>query len=163
MMWRVIGSPTVVGDVAVVTYGRGDFVAAIRIGGAGDTTDTAWIWNTEGAGGDVPSPIVHEGRVYALHDEATLACLDLQTGEKLWSQRVSRGREKYFASPLIAGDLIYCHRIDGVGFVGRLRDDGVDVVGQIDLGDDSVVTLVPIDGDRLLARTRRSLQLFGAE
>ena len=39
-MWRVIASAVIDGDIAFVPYGRGEYLAGIRLGGSGDVTAT---------------------------------------------------------------------------------------------------------------------------
>jgi outer membrane protein assembly factor BamB len=104
-MWRNIASTVVADGLAIVPYGRGDFLTALRLDGVGDVTATHKVWEKHGVGADVPTPAVHDGRIYVLHDEGRLACLELQTGDELWSANLPKSRHKCFASPVLAGDL----------------------------------------------------------
>lgn len=161
-MWRVIASPTLVDGVAVVPFGRGDFLAGVAFDHQDGTTKPRHAWTLEGVGADVPSPVGRDGLVYQLDEKGRMTCVVAATGEQRWSGRLPRSRATYFATPLLAGELLYCVREDGGGHVVRAAE-GLEVVGTIDLEDESVVTPVPLSDSRLLVRTRNRLYLFNAE
>ena len=71
--WRVIASPTVTNGIALVPYGRGKTVAAIKLEGSGDITKSARLWEKTGWGSDVPTPIGHNGRFLLLTDRCKMA------------------------------------------------------------------------------------------
>ena len=76
------------------------------------------------------------------------AC-DLRVGEELWSVDLPRNRNKYYASPVLAGDKLYCTREDGTIFVGRVTDDGFEQLAENDMGERIIATPVPIRGGLL--------------
>ncbi len=90
-----------------------------------------------------------------------MACLDFESGDVLWEDRLPRGRDKYYSSPLLAGGNLYCLRQDGMLFVVSAGDE-FQLVAENDLGDESVATPIPVDGT-LLVRTRNRLFRFGAK
>ena len=67
-----------------------------------------------------------------------------------------RAGKRYFSSPLLAGDKLYCPREDGVIFVGRVSDDGFELLAENDMGEPTIAAPVPIDGG-LLIRGREHL------
>jgi outer membrane protein assembly factor BamB len=156
-MWRVIASAAIGEGVAVVPYGRGDYLAGVRLGGNGDITETNRLWTKQRIGADVPTAVVHDGKVYALTDAGLVTCLDLVTGDEVWSANLPRNRNKYYASPVLAGDLLYCTREDGVVFVGRVSDEGFEQLAENSMGESIIATPVPIRGGLLL---RGSEHLF---
>lgn len=158
-MWRVIASATIVDGVAYVPYGRANFVAAVKIGGRGDITQQATLWNKQHASADVPSPVVADGKVYLLNDRGAVNCLAAASGDILWTGQLPRSNRKYYSSPLLAGNLLYCIREDGAAFVVDVTK-AFELVAENDLGDDTVATPVPV-GDSLLIRTRTKLFRFG--
>jgi outer membrane protein assembly factor BamB len=157
-MWRVIASAVIDGDVAFVPYGRGDRLAGIRLGGSGDVTSTNRLWEKEGRklGTEVPTPVVRDGLVYMLGDAGRVACFNIKTGDELWSDDLPRSGKRYFSSPLLAGDKLYCPREDGVIFVGRVSDNGFELLAENDMGEPTIAAPVPIDGG-LLIRGREHL------
>jgi len=156
--WRVIASPAIERGIAVVPYGRGEFLAGVRLGGAGDVTASNRIWEKQGRllGADVPTPVARDGRAYVLSDAGRVACLDVQTGDEIWTHSLPRNRHKFFSSPVLTGDKLYCAREDGAVFVGQVRDDGFELLAQNDMGESIIAQLVPIRGG-LLIRGREHL------
>ena len=157
-MWRVIATPTVTNGVALVPYGRAERLAAIQLGGTGDITKTARLWEKEGLGTDVPSPVAIDGAFFLLTDNGWLHKLDAKTGEESWRQRLPRSSSKYYASPLLAGIILYCVREDGMVFPLRLKDDGVDVMSENDMGERIIASPIAVNG---LLIIRGSQHLFG--
>ncbi|MFA7172351.1 MAG: PQQ-binding-like beta-propeller repeat protein [Kiritimatiellia bacterium] len=51
--WRVIASPLIDNNIAVVPYGREQWVAGVKLGGSGDVTATHRLWEKRGINTDV--------------------------------------------------------------------------------------------------------------
>ena len=62
------------------------------------------LWRNTKATSSFGSPIVHQGRAYYVNSSGVLYCLDAQTGETLYSERM---KESTWATPLGIGDRIY--------------------------------------------------------
>ena len=160
-MWRVIASAAVDDSVAVVPYGRGDFLAGINLRhAAGDITESHRLWVKEGLGSDVPTPLLDGDHLLLLTDKGQVHCVDKMTGNPLWAEQLPRGRDKYYASPILAGDTLYCTREDGTIMVGRLLDSGLQIVAENAMGEAIIATPIPIRG-KLLVRGERHLFLVG--
>ena len=100
---------------------------------------------------DVPTPVVANGKLYLLTDAGHVACLDLQTGSELWSADLPKNHNRYYASPVLAGDKLYCARIDGILSVGRVSDKGFELLADNnDMGERIIATPVPIRGGLLI-------------
>jgi outer membrane protein assembly factor BamB len=150
-MWRVIASPGFVDGIAVVPYGRTKFTAGIRLGGSGDVTGSARLWQRDDLGADCPTPVGRDGRAYVVSDRGEIHALDVRTGRDLWKGAIPRASASYYASPTLAGDLLYCAREDGMVAVVRVGDEGMEVVSQNQMGERIAATPVPVR-DRLLLR-----------
>ncbi|MEO0445285.1 MAG: PQQ-binding-like beta-propeller repeat protein [Verrucomicrobiota bacterium] len=159
-MWRVIASPGFVDDIAVVPYGRTKYCAAVRMGGTGNITDSARLWEHQGFGADCPTPVGKDGKVYLLTDRGAIHCLNAETGETIWEGAIPRAAAKYYSSPILAGDLLYCAREDGLLSVVKISVSGMEVLSQNDLGQRLAAAPVPID-DQLLVRGETHLFCFG--
>jgi outer membrane protein assembly factor BamB len=161
--WRTIASAAVNDGIAIVAYGRGEWLAGIRLGGDGDITKSGRIWEKNGRGlsTDVPTPITTDGKVYLLSDNGRIACHNIQTGDELWSAELPRNRNRYYASPVLAGDKLFCAREDGTVFVGQVSDDGFKLLtdGNV-MGERIMATPVPIR-DGLLLRGDEHLFFVG--
>ncbi len=148
--WRTIASAVVGDGVAVVPYGRGEFLAGVRVGGSGDITKSNRLWDIPKVAGDVPTPIIHDGRAYILSDKGRITCLDVKSGNELWSAELPKNRNKYYASPILAGDKLYCTREDGIVFVSQVSDSGLKQLAENDMGGRIIATPVPIRGGLLV-------------
>lgn len=158
-MWRVIASPALSDGIAVVPYGRTNFVAGVKVGGKGDTTMSHRLWEREGFGADCPSPVAKDGRVYVLTDRGGIHCLDLKTGKDIWQDDLPRAGAKFFSSPILAGDLLYAGREDGTLFCVKIEKDGFELLNEVDLGASIIAAPVPVDG-KLIVRAGKKLFCF---
>ena len=169
-MWPSIASPVVVGDTAVIAYGRNDRglprLFGIRLAGEGDVTKTNHAWKRTDVGTFVPTPAVHRGRVIFLRDRGEVACLDPATGQTIWESALPRHRTNYYASPLIAGDTLYAAREDGTVFVASIAGDTLKVLAENDMGESIIGSPVPApapSGNRLLLRGTKHLFCVGGD
>lgn len=120
-LWKVQGTsiesiPMVVsgGGLIFSTSGRNGPTMAIRPGGRGDITETHVQWRNERGGPHVPSPAYHDDRLYLLGDTGILTCLNAQTGDTLWQQRL---RGKFSMSPLLLNDRLLLVNEEGVSYL----------------------------------------------
>lgn len=155
--WRVIASPAIEDGIAFVPYGRGDYVAAVRLGGDGDITSAARLWEKSGRRltSEVPTPVVRDGLAYLLGDGGRVACMDIKSGDEIWSGDLPRSRKRYYSSPALADDKIYCAREDGIVYVVGIAG-GFELLAENDMGESIIATPVPIDNG-LLIRGREHL------
>ncbi|MCB1066433.1 MAG: PQQ-binding-like beta-propeller repeat protein, partial [Verrucomicrobiae bacterium] len=123
-MWRVIASPGFTDGIAVVLYGRTKYTAGVQLGGSGDITARARLWERDDLGADCPTPVAHDGKAYVLSDRGQINCIDARTGKDLWVDAIPRAAAKYYSSPILAGDLLYCAREDGNVAVVQVSDTG---------------------------------------
>ncbi len=159
--FRSISSAVVSDGVVVAPYARGGTVTAIKLGGSGDVTESHVLWTKENIGADVPTPIAKDGKVYLCNDKGQISCLDLKTGETLWTTQPEKGRATTVnSSPILAGGKIYITREDGKTFVITPTKDS-QVVAENTLPNEYVLaTPVFVDG-KVLLRTNDHLYCFG--
>jgi outer membrane protein assembly factor BamB len=159
--FRSISSAVVIDGIVVAPYARGKTITAVKLGGHGDVTKSHVLWTKEGVGADVPTPIAQDGKVYISNDKGQLSCLDVKSGETLWSGSPDKGRPKNVSSsPMMAGGKIYITREDGKTFVVS-PDKDLKVVAENDLpGEFVLATPVFVDG-KILLRTNDYLYCIG--
>lgn len=154
-LWPAVASPVIVGNVAVVPCGRDDRrqprLHGIKLGGEGDVTQTHRLWKRKDTGPFIPSPTVHQGRVYVVCDRGRIDCINPLTGESFWSGVFPKGKGKFYASPVIAGGHLYAAREDGKLFVLRLSNQ-FEILSEIDMKDRIIASPIAV-ADRLLVRT----------
>lgn len=149
-MWRVIASPAFTEGIAVVPYGRTEFTAGVKLGGSGDVTESNRLWTRKKLGTDCPTPVGRNGKVYLLSDRGEIHCIDAASGEDIWKGKIPRAAAKYYSSPILAGDLLYCAREDGVLATVQVSDDGMKVLAQNDMGERIAAAPVPVNGQLLV-------------
>lgn len=158
--WRVIASAAIGDGIAVVPWGRGKFLTGVRVGGQGDITKSNLLWEKQDLGADVPTAVVRDRKAYLLTDAGRIVCLDLQSGDELWSAELPKNRNKYYASPVLAGDKLYCAREDGVIYVCQVSDEGCKQLAENDMGEHVFATPVPVRNS-LLIRGEKHLFRIG--
>jgi outer membrane protein assembly factor BamB len=164
-MWPAIASPVLVGNMAVIAYGRNDRrqprLHGIRLTGSGDVTATNHVWKREDVGTFVPTPAVYQGRIYLVRDHGEVECIDPTSGRTIWSGAFPRNRAAFYASPLIAGGHLYAPREDGVVFVARVTNNEFELVAENDMGESVIGSPVPAL-NRILIRGEKHLFCLGS-
>lgn len=94
--------------VLCMTGYREPKLMAVKLGGKGDLTGTeAVVWETTKATAYTASPVLHDGRYYAVTDRGFISCWDAATGAAHYvEERLPRG-STLKASPIAAGDFLY--------------------------------------------------------
>lgn len=116
---NTVPSPTVTDKWVVVGSSQKGETLAIERGGSGDITESHISWKADVAS-SFGSPLIHRGRVYIVNKVGALSCLDLETGDVLWTTRLGSST---WASPIAAGDLLYFFGKDGDTSVIQIRSE----------------------------------------
>ncbi len=163
-MQRVIASAVVENDIAVVPFNRGNALAAIRLDGRGDVSESHWLWRDDKIGTDAATPVMHGGKVYVLKDggpqRGRLTCLEAKSGKHLWEANLPKAPQVYYSSPLIAGDRFFCVREDGTLISGRIGENDLLDVKTYPLGEGVISSPISANG-RLIVRGDKQLFSFG--
>jgi outer membrane protein assembly factor BamB len=157
--WVAVSSAVVVGEIAVVPYGRGLRLHGIKLGGSGDVTVSHRAWLREDTGSFVTTPAACDGRVYLVRDAGEVECIDPATGKTVWSGTIPKSGSKFYASPVVADGKIYAARDDGVVFVVRANGP-FELLAENDMGERVIASPVPVAG-RLLIRGQKHLFCVG--
>lgn len=158
--WRNIASPAFAQGVAVVPYGREQYLAGVRVGGSGDITATARLWEKRGVGTDSPTPVAVDGKVFLVNFKGRAWGLDLMTGQELWTTMLPSGKGAFYSSPVLAGDTLYFCREEGTVYVCRITPAGLQVINETRFDDVFVATPVLVR-DRLILRGEKNLWCVG--
>lgn len=147
-LWPAIATPVIVGDTAVICFGRNDRgkprLHGIRLSGSGEVTASNHVWQRNDVGTFVPTPAVYKGRVYILRDRGEVECIDPATGKTIWSDAFPKGRASFYASPTIAGGRLYAAREDGVVFIASVVNDRFELLAENDMGESVIGSPVPV-------------------
>jgi outer membrane protein assembly factor BamB len=106
------------GEHIFISSGRPGPYQILKLPGNGDVTGTHIVHSGVRRGHrDVSSPIVWQGKVYAVDSKGVLSCYDLKTGSELYSGLIGNRKNRSLASPIaLRGKLLW------------LLDDGMTVV-----------------------------------
>ncbi|HLJ12765.1 MAG TPA: PQQ-binding-like beta-propeller repeat protein [Planctomycetaceae bacterium] len=155
---RLVSSPVAVPGLIVAPSAKAGRLVAIRPGGAGDITETQYkLWSFAPTP-DVPSPLIVDGVVYLFRENSVLICLDAETGQKLYEQRLASS-DGNRASPTFAAGNVYLAARNGTVTVikaGRKFEQ----VWQSSL-DEPIVSSPAFSSGRLYLRTNHALWAFG--
>lgn len=154
-------SPVVANGIAYVIGGRQGGSAAVRLGGGrGDVTGTHRVW-TQGSGSYVTSPVVLGSLMFWVTDRGIANCVKVETGEKVYSQRVE-GAGGIYASPVAADDKLYVVTRRNGTFVIAASAEYRQLGHNQLAGDDSDFNASPaISAGRLYLRSDRFLYCLG--
>jgi outer membrane protein assembly factor BamB len=157
--WPAVASPVIAGDIVVVACGRADRgqprLYGIRLGGAADVTATHRVWQRDDTGTFVPTPAEYKGRIYLLRDRGEVECLDGSKGKTLWRETLPKASSNYYASPLVAGGMLYAIREDGVVFVARV-EGSFEILAENPMGERVIASPIAVS-NRLLIRGEHHL------
>jgi len=92
-----------------------------------DASTPSLAWSSSQLNPSPASPIVANGRIYTINSSGVLTCGEAETGSRLWQVRIG-GR--HWATPVLAGNHVYCFDADGVAKVVSLDGDKGIVVSE---------------------------------
>ena len=82
-------------------------VLAVRLGGAGDVTNSHVLWRYNKSLPDVASPLVYNGVVYLFRNGGIATTLDAETGAVRKQARLTGALEDYYSSPVGADGKVF--------------------------------------------------------
>jgi outer membrane protein assembly factor BamB len=98
------------GRLIINTGAGGLRLLAVKPNGRGDVTDSHILWKYAKTVPTRSSQLLVDGRLYMVTDSGIAACIDAETAEPLWQERLGGD---YSASPLYADGRIYFFSEDG--------------------------------------------------
>ncbi len=153
---RTVAS-TLIADGMIVgsngSGGGGNYLVAIRPDEKGANPEKAY--ELQGAN-YVPSPVAVGGKLFFFNDKGIGQCVDLQTGQQHWKERISAG---FSGSPIATKDHIYIMDESGKLHVIAAKPE-YELVSSLLLGEDSRATPA-VAGNRMLLRTDSRLICVG--
>jgi outer membrane protein assembly factor BamB len=163
--WPAVATPVLVGDVAVVPYGRSDrgnpLLYGVKLGQAGELEVTEHLWKRTDTGTFVPSATVWQQNVYLVRDRGEVECLNPQTGQTIWKDNLPRASANIYGSPVIVGGKLYAVREDGALFVANV-DGKFELLAENHMDERVIATPVAL-GNRLLVRGEKNLICLGTK
>lgn len=174
-LWRLRGmtqaTPSPVANSGLLIVGSGSQgettrpVYAIKPGASGDISQAEGQPKSEFIAWFLPrfsaytgSPLLYQGRVYAINDNGVIQVADATTGAEVYKTRVGGGGTTFSSSPIAAGGKLYLQTEDGDTYVIEAGDEYKEVsknpIGEIALASPAA------DGDSVYVRTQSKLYRF---
>ncbi|MBL8179017.1 MAG: PQQ-binding-like beta-propeller repeat protein, partial [Bryobacterales bacterium] len=136
-------------------------VLAIKLGGAGDVTDTHVLWRYSKSLPDVPTPLVYQDVVYLFRGGGIATALDAGSGKVLKQARLTGALEDYYASPVGVDGKIYIPTEHGKIVVLRAGPQW-EIAAINDFNADIYATPAIVDS-RIYVRTNDTLYAIAAQ
>ena len=150
----VYASPVLHGDVAFVHGGYVGPSIGVRLGGRGDVTETHRVWHHPEQMSTCGSGLALEDVLLMPDMGGMLVALDPASGERLWRERLGRGGS--WGSLVRSGEHLYQTLQSGVTVVFQANRDGLEILAENDLGEETNATPAIGDG-RIYLRTHEAL------
>lgn len=131
---------------------------AIRPGGSGNVTDSHVAWKFARQAPAIPSPLLIGNRVYMVHEQGVVTCVNAETGEQVWQGRTEG---PYAASPLANGERIYLCSESGRTTVLKAGDSFQTLAENTLPG--QVLASPAVAGKQLFLRTDSALWCIGRD
>lgn len=122
----------------------------------GSNAEPVVRWKTNRLRTSTASPLVFDGKAFAINSAGVLTCASTQSGEILWQERL---KGPFSASPVAGGGRIYCVNEEGLTFSLDPRKDP----RQVEKGEvgETILASPAIANGRIFLRSDRQLFAFG--
>jgi outer membrane protein assembly factor BamB len=157
-------------DETVYVFGGfpGTGRVAVQAGSKGAVAASGILWR-DNSSSYVPTPVLHDGRLYVVNDQGFAWCADAKTGAELYRERVGggstgRGRGKpFYASPILVGDKIFAVSRRQGTFVLAAKPQFEVLATNVIAGDDTDFNATPAVSDGcLFLRSNQGLYCVGS-
>ncbi|MEI6535247.1 MAG: PQQ-binding-like beta-propeller repeat protein, partial [Verrucomicrobiaceae bacterium] len=157
---QTLASP-MAGDGVAVSMGgfRGSSIA-VKLGGAGEVTETQRLWVNKTT--LIATGIIYDGHVYVVKNNGVAACLKLESGEKVWEERLIGASKSggAWASMVLADGKIYVPNQTGETFVLRASPK-FELIANNFIGSEPCNASLAVSQDEIFLRTHEALWCFG--
>jgi outer membrane protein assembly factor BamB len=138
-----IPSSTAVGDTV---YVPSNGVTALQPQAKGDPKVA---WKSGRLSPFTPSPLIYQGRVFAVNRAGALTAADAKTGDVVWQMRL---KGPFTSTPVAAGGLLYFFNEKGLGQVVKPGEKAGELVGSSPL-EETILCSPGVAGNALYVRS----------
>lgn len=134
--------------------GRTGGSIAVRAGGKGDVAKTHVLWKGT-ATSYVPSPVIHNDRLYWVNDRGIALCANAKTGELVYQERIAAsgtGR-LFYASVSLINNKLYAVSRHGGTFIYATGDEFTQITNNKHMDETAFNASPVISGNHLLLRS----------
>jgi outer membrane protein assembly factor BamB len=146
-----IPTPLATGESVFVPAGQ---LTAIRPKSDGEAPEILWTSNKIRAA--TASPILYQGRLYAVNSVGVLTCADPESGDVFWQERL---KGPFSASPIAGDDKLYLVNEEGTTFVIDTKSDDR-LIATNPLGE-TILGSAAVSNGRIFMRSDKHLFCVG--
>ena len=160
--FRAVGSPVVADDRIVAICGSGgggQRAVVIRPGVPEQKVEPKVLYDVEKNLPYVPTPLVHDKRLYLWADSGKVKCVRLDDGKELWQERL---RGKFYSSPILVDGKLYCISDKGKMHILAAAPE-YKSFGEVDLEEKTMATPAVADGVMYLRTLTHLMALPGGQ
>ena len=154
-------SPIESDDILVALGGYGGASLAVRAGGRGDVTETQRLWHKSRDSGWLGTGAVADGNLYTCDMSGVLSCIDVQTGDVRWKDRIDGGGTWSSITQTSDGRMFLLTK-SGTTTVFEPDPTGLKTLAENKI-DESANASIVVVGNDVLIRTHRALWSFAEE
>lgn len=156
---RLVASPSCGNGIIVAPTAKGRAVLGLKVDLKGDVTNNkdAYHWKMEKGTPDVSTPVVYEGLVYLAGEKGDFSCVDAETGDRYYRERLSADKQR--ATPVAVDGKIYLAGRRGTVYVIQAGKELI-VLAKNKLEEEITASPAISDG-RIYIRTFDALYAFG--
>jgi outer membrane protein assembly factor BamB len=150
-------------EIVVAMGGFNGQALAVKAGGRGDVTETRRLWHHPKTRQRIGSGVIHNGHIYILNDPGVAECLELETGKRIWEERLAgAGKDNTsWSSMVLSEEKLYVVNHSGDTFVVRASPK-FELLATNSLGEHTDGSIAVSDGEIFL-RTYENLWCLGAK
>ena len=143
----VYTSPLLSDGVVVAMGGYSGMDLGVKTGGKGDVTKTHRLWQHPKCPQRIASGAIHEGHIYILNDPGIAQCINLKTGETVWSERLKGPGPsgQNWSSVVISEGKCYAVNQGGDAFVFKASPK-FELLSTNSMGEKVIASVVVSDG-----------------
>lgn len=157
----VYTSPLYSNGIVVAMGGYNGMDLAVKAGGKGDVTTSQRLWQHLKCPQRIASGAIHDGHIYILNDPGIAQCIDLKTGEALWTERLKGPgpTSQNWSSVVISEDKCYAVNQGGDAFVFKASPK-FELLATNSMGE-KVIGSVAVSDGKLFIRGHKHLFCIG--
>ena len=97
------------------------------------TEEDRVVWSESKLQPGSPSPVIVDGRMFVINRSGVLTCASMTKKKIVWRERLGGS---FWATPVVAGNHLYCINEKGKSFVVEVGEEKGKVVSEDDFGED---------------------------
>jgi outer membrane protein assembly factor BamB len=115
-----------------------------------DAANAEPVWDAKQLKPTSASPVLRDGKIYAINRGGVLNCYDLEKSEIVWTTRL---KGSVWATPLLAPKHLYCFNAKGDAFVLDLNGE---IIAEINMVEE-ILASPAVSGNAMFVRSHRHL------